>query len=103
MSLDAEILADFIYLLDEHGVSCVWNGTSFTGLSSPIRNEQQIEVGGFVEGPDLTVRAPNTAFTGATPAFGDKMTVDGDEYRVFKTRSHPRSPLLTFELMTKDE
>lgn len=75
----------------------------FHGLISRVRNDQQIEIGGFVESPDFSLRVLKTAFPGSLPKFGDRIAVDGMEYRVAKINSHPRSPLLTLHLTTTDE
>ncbi len=56
MSLESDILADFRVLLAEHGVSIRWKTLEFTALASRVRADQQIDLGGFVTSPDLTLR-----------------------------------------------
>lgn len=34
---------------------------------------------------------------------GERIEVEGDEYRIAQVANHPRSPLLTFSLATTDE
>lgn len=103
MPLDSEILADLHQLLGEHGVTARWNGIDLLVLISRIRREQQIDLGGFVDSPDLSLRVPKTAFIGALPKFGERIEVDGVEYRIVQVSNHPRSPLLTLSLATTDE
>lgn len=103
MPLDSEILADLHQLLEEHGVQARWNGIDLLALVSRIRREQKIDIGGFVDTPDFSLRVPKTAFTGALPKFGERIEVDGDEYRIVQVSNHPRSPLLTLSLTTTDE
>ena len=78
MTLDSEILADLRQLLTEHGVTARWNGIDLLVLVSRIRRDQQIDLGGFVDSPDLSLRVPKTAFPGALPKFGERIEVDGD-------------------------
>jgi hypothetical protein len=103
MSLESEILADLHQLLTEHGVRARWQSIDLLVLASRVRNEQQIEMGGFVESPDLSLRVPKVAFPDALPKFGERIEVDGIEYRVSRVSNHPRSPLLNLTLSSTDE
>ena len=103
MSLESDILADFQQLLAEHGAAATWNNLDLSVLVSRLRSEQQIEMGGFVESPDLSVRVAKSAFPAALPKMGERFLVDGAAYRIAKVSSHPRSPLLTLALTTTDE
>ena len=103
MSLESDILNDLQELLQEHGVQARWNGINLLVLVSRNRNEQQMDIGGFVDSPDLSLRVPKLAFAGPLPKFGERIEVDGSEYRISQVSSHPRSPLLTLSLSTTDE
>ena len=103
MSLESEILSDLHQLLWEHGVPARWKDISLLVLISRVRNDQQIDMGGFVESPDISLRVPKRAFPAALPKFGERIEVDGTEYRISKVSSHPRSPLLTLSLSSTDE
>jgi hypothetical protein len=103
MDIAAEILADFKSLLTEHGVKARWKTINLLVLVSRNRNEQQLDIGGFVESPDLSLRVPKLAFPAALPKLGERMEVDGAVYRITRVSSHPRSPLLTLSLSSTDE
>ena len=103
MNLAAEILADFKSLLTEHGVGAKWKSIDLLVLVSRVRNDQQIDIGGYVESPDLSLRVSKLAFPSALPKFGERIEVDGIEYRISKVGNHPRSPLLTLSLSSTDE
>jgi len=103
MALETEILADLRQLLTEHGVTARWNGIDLLVLVSRIRRDQQIDLGGFVDTPDLSLRVPKAAFPGDLPKFGERIEVDGEEFRIVQVAKHPRSPLLTLSLSTTDE
>ena len=103
MSLETEIAADFLQLLDEHGTAATFGTVTVTVLASRARAEQQVDVGGFVESPDLSVRALKSAFTGALPTFGERVGMEGTDYRITKVSTHPRSPLLTLYLTGENE
>jgi hypothetical protein len=103
MTLASEILADLHQLLTEHGVTARWKTLDLLVLVSRTRNEQQIDMGGFVESTDLSLRVPKLAFPDALPKFGERIEVDSIEYRVSRVSSHPRSPLLTLSLSSTDE
>ena len=103
MSLESDILADFQQLLAEHGVQARWKGLDLLVLASRLRKEQQIDMGGFVESPDLSLRVPKMAFPNQLPKFGERIEVDGVDYRISKVGQHPRSPIITLNLISKDE
>jgi len=103
MGLESDILSDLRQLLTEHGVSARWLGLDLLVLVSRIRREQQMEMGGFVESPELSLRVPKAAFPNMLPKFGERIEVEGTEYRISQVSSHPRSPLLTLSLSTTDE
>lgn len=103
MSLESDILNDLQELLQEHGVQARWNGIRLIVLVSRNRNEQQMDIGGFVDSPDLSLRVPKLALPAALPKLGERMEVDGAVYRITRVSSHPRSPLLTLQLSSPDE
>jgi hypothetical protein len=37
------------------------------------------------------------------PKFGERIEVDGTDYRISRVSNHPRSPLLTLSLSSTDE
>jgi len=103
MNLESEILSDLRQLLSEHGVRARWRDLDLLVLVSRLKREQQIDMGGFVDSPDLSLRVPKAAFPGVLPKFGERIEVDGTEYRISQVSKHPRSPLLTLSLSTTDE
>ena len=103
MGLESEILSDLLQLLDERGVKARWQGIDLLVLVSRVKSEQQIAMGGFVESPDLSLRVPKAAFPNTRPKFGERIEVDGTEYRISQVSSHPQSPLLTLSLSSTDE
>jgi len=80
-----------------------WHGIDLLVLVSKVDVKQQIEMGGFIETPDLSLRVPKIAFPDTRPKFGERIEVDGIEYRISRVSGHPRSPLLTLILSTTDE
>ena len=102
MSLESDILNDLQELLQEHGVQARWNNINLLVLVSRNRNEQQLDIGGFVDSPDLSLRVPKLAFP-ALPKLGERIEVDGAYYRITRVSCHPRSPLLTISLSSTDE
>ena len=103
MGLESEILTDLRQLLSEHGVKARWKGIDMLVLVSRVKREQQIDMGGFVESPDFSLRVPKLAFPDALPKFGERIEVDGTAYRISRVSNHPRSPLLTLSLSSTDE
>ena len=103
MGLESDILSDFRQLLTEHGVSARWQGVELLVLVSRVKRDQQIEMGGFVESPELSLRVPKAAFPNTLPKMGERIEIEGVEYRISQVSAHPRSPLLTLSLSTANE
>lgn len=103
MALESEIRSDLDELLAEHGVAARWNGLDMIVLASRASRDQNIEIGGFVDAPELSIRVPSYALPDVKPKNGDRVTVDGDDYRIVRVSKHPRSPLLTLVLAAADE
>lgn len=103
MDLADEILTDLDALLAEHGVTVRWKAIDLPALVSRLRNDQQIDIGGMIESPELSVRVAKEGFLDGLPKFGERIEVDGTQYRITKVGSHPRSPLITLTLSTTDE
>lgn len=80
-----------------------WNGINLLVLVSRNRNEQQLDIGVFVDSPDLSLRVTKLAFPVALPKLGERMEVNGSIFRITRVSSHPRSPLLTLSLSSIDE
>lgn len=103
MSLESDILSDLRQLLSEHGVRARWKDLDLLVLVSRVERSQQIDMGGFVDSPELSLRVPKAAFPDMLPKFGERIEVDGIEYRISQVSGHPRSPLLTLALSATDE
>ena len=103
MDLEDSIRADLDELLAEHGVGARWNGLDLMVLASRASLDQNIEAGGFVDAPDLSIRVPAYALPDVKPRNGERVTVDGDDYRIVRVSKHPRSPLVTLVLAAADE
>ena len=76
MGLESDILSDLRQLLTEHGVSARWQGIDLLVLISRVKREQQMEMGGFVESPELSLRVPKAAFPATLPKFGERIEVE---------------------------
>jgi hypothetical protein len=103
MSLESEILSDFQQVVAEHGVKARWKTIELLVLVSRVRNDQQIDMGGFVESPDLSLRVAKASFPDTRPKFGERIDVDGTDYRISKVSAHTRSPLIHLSLTSTDE
>jgi len=74
MSLESDILTDLHQLLTEHGVAARWNDIDLLVLASRVKRDQQIDLGGFVDSPELSLRVPKRAFPAEFPKSGQKIT-----------------------------
>jgi hypothetical protein len=102
MGLGEQIDRDFAALLHEYGTVAVCDGRAFPVMAGQVRTEQELELGGMAQSPELRVRFQRSAVD-PIPAFGALIEVKGASYRVSRVVSHPNSPLVTLELVSPDE
>ena len=72
-------------------------------LASRNRNEQQLDIGGFVDSRNLGLRVPKIAFLAALSKLGERMEVNDLVYRITPFSSRQRAPLNNLSLSTTDE
>lgn len=103
MSLKAEKAADLLAIIADVGEPIIWNGQTFSALVSVPAIAQEFEIGGFMASVDFTVKIPIQMFPGVRPKHGDRMTFEGNDYRVTRVANHPQYPMLVLTLSSPDE
>lgn len=103
MSLKAEKKADLLAIVAEVGEPVIWNGRTLSALVSVPAVAQEFEIGGFMAAVDFTVKIPLQMFSGIRPKHGDRMTFEGNDYRVTRVSVHPQYPMLVLTLSNPDE
>lgn len=81
------------------------DGTEYTGTISGLNLSRRLEIGGFEEGPLMTLVVALIGSDGAdtfpnVPAVGDHITVDDMIYRVDRTEIDPFSQGLQLDLVS---
>jgi len=102
MSLQSELIADFRAMLAECGVEVEINGAKLRALVSEPQLGAQIDLGGLVPEADLSVRMLKIDLT-ASPALGQFVKVDAEDYRITTIRRRPSSPFVTLDLASPHE
>lgn len=101
MSIKDEKAADLAGILDEVGEPVVWNGRTFKAIITSIESSETLQIGGFSEDYDFTVKIAKAVLGCTRPKLNDTLSFDGDIYRVTKVSESPAYPLVTLTVKSK--
>ena len=101
MSIKQEKAADLAGILEEVGEPVVWNGRTFRAIITPIESSETLQIGGFGEDYDFTIKIAKAALGRSRPKLNDAISFDGDTYRVAKVSESPAYPLVTLTVKSK--
>jgi len=101
MSLKDERAADAAELLAEIGEPVVWNGQTYNAIITAVDLSDVLQVGGFGENYDFTVKIAKAALGDARPKLNDPIEFDGITYRIAKTSESPTYPMVTLTVRSK--
>lgn len=102
MNLRDEKTADLAGILTEIGETVTWQGQSYIALVSEPTISEQLNLGGFVESGDFTIKIMRSAFTGSKPKLGDLIGFEDEEYRVTRVTDQPQYPMLVLVVTPKE-
>ena len=101
MNLKDEKAADLAQVLSEIGEPIVWNGLSLVAIITSIDFSEPLQIGGFGEEYDFTVKIPKAALGGLCPRVNEPIQFDGKTYRISKVSQSPAYPLITLTVHAK--
>jgi hypothetical protein len=94
MTLREEKAADLANILDVVGEPVIWQGNTYQALISEPTISQELNVGGFTETGDFTIKIMRSALTGATPQLGELIGFQSQDYRITRVTDHPQFPMI---------
>ena len=101
MSLKDEKAADAAELLAEIGEPVVWNGNTYNAIITALDLSDVLQVGGFGEDYDFTVKIAKADLGDVRPKLNDPIQFDGITYRIAKTSESPSYPMVTLTVRSK--
>ena len=94
MSIKDEKAADLAAILAEVGETVVWNGQPYRALVSDPTIGERLEIGGFADTGDFTIKIPRSAFSGRLPKLGEIVEFEGERFRIARITNHPQYPMI---------
>lgn len=94
MSIKDEKAADLAGVLLEIGEPVIWNGQTFQALVSDPAIGETLELGGFTDTGDFTIKIPRTSFGAQLPKLGEIVEFEGTRFRIVRITNHPQYPLI---------
>jgi len=101
MSLKDERAADAAELLAQIGEPVVWNEHTYNAIITALDLSDVLQVGGFGENYDFTVKIAKADLGDARPKLNDPIEFDGITYRIAKTTESPSYPMVTLTVRSK--
>ena len=101
MSIKDEKAADLAEIVAEIGEPVIWNGRTYNAIITALDLSDILQVGGFGENYDFTVKIAKADLGGARPKLNDPIEFDGTTYRIAKTSESPTYPMVTLTVRSK--
>jgi hypothetical protein len=101
VSIKDEIAADAVGILSEIGEPVIWSGQLFNAIISRVELSDALQIGGFDQEYDFTVKILKWAFGPVRPKLNDPVQFDGDTYRIAKVSESPASPFVILTVQSK--
>ena len=94
MKLKDKKAADLAGVLDEVGEPVTWNGRTYKALVSDPAIGEHLELGGFTDTGDFTIKISRAAFGSQLPKLGEVVGFEGGQFRITRITNHPQYPLI---------
>ena len=96
-----EKAADLAGIVTEIGEPVVWNGRTYRAIITAIESLESLQIGGFSEEYDFTVKIAKASLGKDRPKVNDAIRFDGKTYRISKASDSPAYPMLTLTVQAK--
>ena len=101
MSLKEEKAADLAGIVAEIGEPVIWNNRTYKAIITSIESSEILQIGGFGEEYDFTVKIARTALGATRPKVNEALQFDGKTYRISKVSESPAYPMVTLTVQAK--
>jgi len=101
VSLKSEKAADLAEIVAEIGEPVVWNGRAYRAIITSIESSNILQIGGFSEEYDFTVKIAKAALGKARPKVNEAIQFDSKTYRISKVSESPAYPMVTLTVQVK--
>ena len=101
MSLKQEKAADLAGIVAEIGEPVIWNSRTYKAIITSIESSNILQIGGFSEEYDFTVKIPKVALGKVRPKVNEPIQFDGKTYRISKVSESPAYPMITLTVQVK--
>ena len=101
MPLHDEKSAALDEMLSEVGEPVVWNGRTLKAIITSVESSGTLQIGGFGEEYDFTVKIAKAALGGTRPKPNEPLQFDGKTWRISKVSESPGYPMVTLTVQAR--
>lgn len=101
VSLQCEKTADIADILSDIGELVVWEGKTYSAIITSVDQIDTLQIGGFAEEYDFTVKIPKAALGLARPKVKDPIQFDDKTWRISKVSESPSYPMVTLMVQSR--
>jgi hypothetical protein len=102
VSVHNEIAADAAQIFTEFGKEIRWKERPYPALISEPAFSQEFETGGIADTGDFTIKLLRSTLLHGIPKLGERITFNGEDYRVVRVTDRPPHPLIILVLSSPD-
>jgi hypothetical protein len=96
-----EKAADLAGIVADIGEPVVWNGQTYAAIITAIESSEALQIGGFGEEYDFSVKIPKASLGQLRPKVNDAIQFDGKTYRISRVSQSPSYPMVTLTVQAK--
>ncbi len=101
MLLKDEKAADLFAIVAEIAEPVIWNGRTYKAIITSIESSDTLQIGGFGEDYDFTVKIAKAALGKARPKLHEPIQFDGKTYRIARASESPGYPMVALTVQSK--
>ena len=93
-----ELADDVAQITEEVGHTITWKGTEYACAVTEPRADADVESGGIFLDGEFQIKIPRVLLTSGTPQHDNRVTFDGEIYRVIAVPNKPDSAYFIFQI-----
>jgi hypothetical protein len=101
VNIKDEKAADLAEIVEDIGEPVLWNGRTYTAIISSVESSETLQIGGFGEEYDFSVKIPKTTLGLSRPKVNEPVQFDGKTYRISKVSESPSYPMVVLTVQAK--
>ena len=97
-TLQDELASDCLEILGEIGHTMAWKGSNYDCIVGDPSIDTSLDPGGFMPQGTILVKMRRAAVAGSGPSINDRVTLNGETYKVSSNVNKENSPFIIIQI-----